>query len=840
MGATQTAFLLSGVTSLALGLVFLYLWWLVLPRRYVLLLAFARLLTVPDAAVGLFVFTHPHDPALALVAATLSAVSAMCGIVGLLELLGRHLRLWPFAGLTTVLIVWGALGPQVTGVFWLQWLPDPAIRGGFALWIAWLLFRGPRLPGRLPLAVLLMLQGLHSFDFPFLGNKAWGLTLGLGLAQFFNLSISGFLFITLLDEARRIARRADAALSKSEEKFAIAFRANPIPTLITRLDDGLLVDVNDAFYAATGYVREDVIGRTTKEVLWPEPARRAKMVAQLRADGRVKDLELKMRTKAGPALDVLASLEVIELDGVLHTLGAVVDVTAQKLALDALRDSEERFRRLVQDLSVGVAVVDGTGRVLLCNRAGREMLGVTEAQVLAEGFWQREILPLKDDGTPYAEDERPIKSAIRTGRPVRNMVLAFHRVGTGERAWALFNADPQVDAEGRVRNVIVTFSDITERRKAEDEQRRLQDAVMASAVDWTLTFDAVESPILILDGDSRVRRLNAAARALAGLDTYQQGIGRPIAALGTGEPWRGLGAIAADVHRSGTPATLQVREPDTRRSWYLTAGAFTVSGEQDRIIAIARDVTDLVRLQESLRRTETMSALGSLVAGVAHEVRNPLFAISATVDAFEARFGAQEAYARYTKTLRQEVSRLSMLMHDLLDYGKPPTLDLVEVALGPVLTRAAAACAALAETGGVTVTTAVPDGLPAVRLDPSRMQQVFHNLIANAVQHSPRGGTVSVTASAGRGDAGPYIEVRVEDQGPGFRADDLPHIFEPFFTRRRGGTGLGLSIVQRVVEQHGGEVVARNRPEGGALTAVRLAVTGEGVPTAPEAARAEA
>src|SRR2546430_11003410 len=97
MGATQLSFLLSGVTSLALGLVFLYLWWLVLPRRYVLLLALARLLTVPDAAVGLFVFTHPEDRGLALLAATLSAVSAGCGIAGLLDLLGRKLRLWPFA-----------------------------------------------------------------------------------------------------------------------------------------------------------------------------------------------------------------------------------------------------------------------------------------------------------------------------------------------------------------------------------------------------------------------------------------------------------------------------------------------------------------------------------------------------------------------------------------------------------------------------------------------------------------------------------------------------------------------------------------------------------------------
>jgi signal transduction histidine kinase len=179
-------------------------------------------------------------------------------------------------------------------------------------------------------------------------------------------------------------------------------------------------------------------------------------------------------------------------------------------------------------------------------------------------------------------------------------------------------------------------------------------------------------------------------------------------------------------------------------------------------------------------------------------------------------------------------------MRDLLDYGKPPTLDLAETAVGPVIRRAVAACAGLTEAAGVTVTADVPERLPLVRVDASRMQQVFHNLIANAVQHSPKGATVHVRARAARGESGSYLEVQVEDHGPGFRDEDLPHIFEPFFTRRRGGTGLGLSIVQRIVEQHNGEVTARNRPEGGALTAVRLAVAGDPVLEAPETARAEA
>ena len=112
-------------------------------------------------------------------------------------------------------------------------------------------------------------------------------------------------------------------------------------------------------------------------------------------------------------------------------------------------------------------------------------------------------------------------------------------------------------------------------------------------------------------------------------------------------------------------------------------------------------------------------------------------------------------------------------------------------------------------------------GLPRLVLDRKRMIQVFQNLLANAIQHSPGGGRVVFRAEPAAGDPAGLLFV-VEDAGPGFPPDALDHIFEPFFTRRRGGTGLGLSIVQRIVDQHQGEIVAANRPEGGAVVTVRL------------------
>lgn len=108
----------------------------------------------------------------------------------------------------------------------------------------------------------------------------------------------------------------------------------------------------------------------------------------------------------------------------------------------------------------------------------------------------------------------------------------------------------------------------------------------------------------------------------------------------------------------------------------------------------------------------------------------------------------------------------------------------------------------------------------------NRLLQVFVNLIENAAQHSPGGSTVHIDAQEIEAEGSRWIDCTVRDAGSGIRAEDLGKMFEPFFTRRRGGTGLGLSIVQRVVEEHGGRVLAENHPEGGALMTVRLPLDG--------------
>jgi len=231
-------------------------------------------------------------------------------------------------------------------------------------------------------------------------------------------------------------------------------------------------------------------------------------------------------------------------------------------------------------------------------------------------------------------------------------------------------------------------------------------------------------------------------------------------------------------------------------------------------------------LHEALRRQETLSRIGELVAAVAHEVRNPLFAISSTLDAMRARLGEVPEAHRYFPVLGAQVERLTALMRDLLDYGKPAALaleptaaeELVAVAVEQVRPAAAERSVALPPLEG-------PPDLPRLLADRQRTVQVLQNLLLNAVQHSPGSQAVEVRLARATLGERPAVTIEVLDRGPGFADGEATLIFEPFYSRRAGGTGMGLALAHRLVHDHGGTITATNREGGGASLCVVLPAT---------------
>jgi PAS domain S-box-containing protein len=308
--------------------------------------------------------------------------------------------------------------------------------------------------------------------------------------------------------------------------------------------------------------------------------------------------------------------------------------------------------------------------------------------------------------------------------------------------------------------------DVTERVQAEARQRELEAELRQSADQWRQTFDALDLGIVLTDANGRIVRLNRGALDLAQGPGFAEAVGRRLDELSEREPWR----TALDLHRQvgerQASVVAEAREGSNGRSFYLLGSPWSrgEGGGLWRVLTF-RDVTQFTAMQEQLRRARTMEVMGSLVAGVAHEVRNPLFSITATLDALEGELGQKPEFAEYATLLRSQVGRLTQLMRDLLDYGKPSVLHRGPARLRDVVRRAIRSCAALCRDRQVQVEADVPEDLPVIEVDGVGVEQALQNLVANAVQHSPRGSAVHVKGSLDATGEKPRIRCTVDDEG---------------------------------------------------------------------------
>lgn len=374
--------------------------------------------------------------------------------------------------------------------------------------------------------------------------------------------------------------------------------------------------------------------------------------------------------------------------------------------------------------------------------------------------------------------------------------------------------------------VIATLRDeIEERERAQDLLRQSEERALA-------IVDAAVDGVIIADEYGFLESINPAGERIFGWRESELS-GRNLALL-MPEPYASEHEGYLHRYRTtgerrilGSPRELAGRRRDGSVFPLELAISEMHIGRRRLFRATVRDLTEqkraeehVARLQAEVRRNEVMALIGSLVAGFAHEARNPLFGISAVLDALAVRFGDASEYAEHFAMMRRDVQRLKELMQDLLEFGRPAT-ELSVGTIGPVLAEAVAECAALAQQRAIAISTPCGADEAWVAMN-TRLVRAFQNLLQNALQFAPEGSAVTMQSALVIADERPWVECTIRDHGPGIGADDLPRLFEPFFSRRRGGTGLGLAIVHRIVEEHRGAITAANHPDGGALFAVRL------------------
>ena len=335
-----------------------------------------------------------------------------------------------------------------------------------------------------------------------------------------------------------------------------------------------------------------------------------------------------------------------------------------------------------------------------------------------------------------------------------------------------------------------------------------------SKISWEQILAGLEDGVITVDRDGKVSYFNEAAEMLTELSA-SQAIQKPVIQLFKREHW-----LIEQVKKSQPPRQESTRgEGDFVTRWgHKVPVSLTVSPLRDRhgnflgSILVLRDLKHRKELEEDLKRADRLAMVGTLAAGLAHEIRNPLGGIKGAAQLLKRSLDRDSSLLEFANIMIREVDRVDKLIEQLLDLSRPAKLELTPVNIHEVLDDVLLLETQAADELSITLKKRFDPSLPPIRGDRAQLTQVFLNLVKNALQAMSGGGPLTVTTRVetdfhirGQGsDRSRLIWVDIEDEGVGIKEEDLPNIFSPFFTTKNTGTGLGLAVCYRIVKEHGG------------------------------------
>ncbi len=300
-------------------------------------------------------------------------------------------------------------------------------------------------------------------------------------------------------------KETEAALRSSEERFYKAFHASPAAKSIVTAAQRRFIDVNDRFLALLGYTRDEIVGRTADEVgIWVHPADRERLTEELNKNGFARDIETRLRTRDGSIREVLGSAVIVHVGGELCVLSLLYDITERKRSEEALRESERRYRELIEALGVAVYMTDAEGRITLFNDAAVDVWG--RRPELGLDRWCGSWRLYHPDGTPLPHDECPMALTLKQGSPVRGVEIMAERPD-GSRRLLLPYPSPLRDASGELIGGVNVVVDITERKQAEEALREREAklaAILNTAADGIIAIDQAGTIQSFNDAASRI------------------------------------------------------------------------------------------------------------------------------------------------------------------------------------------------------------------------------------------------------------------------------------------------------------------------------------------------
>ncbi len=625
--------------------------------------------------------------------------------------------------------------------------------------------------------------------------------------------------ITDITERIRTAR----ALRESEKLYRNIIEK--IQDVFYRFDNnGILIMINPAGARMFHYDSvEDMLG-LPMEAFWNDPRDLYRMIDELKDRDRINDYEAFLKRKDGTTLYVsITTHYFLDDDGnIAGREGILRDITERKKAAEALRESEVRYRALFEFSPDGVLVLkdgvymDCNSKTLELMKCGREDIVGKEPHVFSP-----EVQP---DGIPSIDKANEKVRLALSGKPQffewRNRM--FDGSGFLDAEVNLSRFDVNNEA-----HILVIVRDITERKKTEAEIRRLVTAIEQAAED-----------IFITDAEGVIEYVNPAFESVTG---YSRGdaLGKTPAFLTSGLHDREFYRNLWETIRSGkvwTGTIVNRRKDGTFIHEESTVGPLVdSSGAITGYIALNRDVTRQVQLESQLHQSQKMEVIGQLAGGIAHDFNNILSAIIGYSNLVQIKLLPDDPVRKYVDQIVASSGKAAILTQSLLAFSRKQIIDPKPLDVNGAIMGTKKLLSRLITEDIVLRTDLCPDPL-VVMADLVQLDQVLMNLVANARDAMPTGGTLTIRTRRANGNEGEMGDrlacISVSDTGVGMDVRTKEKVFEPFFTTKESGkgTGLGLAIVYGIVQQHNGTISVASELGRGTTFEVLLPI----VETVPE------
>jgi PAS domain S-box-containing protein len=659
---------------------------------------------------------------------------------------------------------------------------------------------------------------------------------------------------SVMDTTER--RSVEVALQQSEERFRLLWHRSPLPKWVLDPESLAFLDVNQTAIDLYGYSRDEFLSMTVRDLHPAEdlPALEAALSAPL--GGGLHKAELRHRTRDGSVIDVAITVQEIEYGERRAVIVAAMDTTAARRAEHQRKEREALYRTLARHFPDGaVFLFDREFRFRVAEGAGLAPAGLSREQL--EGNRIDEVFP----ADVWARIEIPCRAALE-GVPV-TWEMEFHG-----RTY-LMHTVPVRDGAGEVFAGMATAQDISAQKREQDRQHFLADAgaLLTSSTDYDERLASLARLCVpgladfcmvdLVDADASSRRVEVEhgdpdrqdlVRALRPFPLRLERLQRD-----TGTPHPDRPVLLSAV----TPAMLEEIADDARHLQILrqldptsliavpliargrTLGGITVARSRGApcysradlglVEALARQAALCLENAWLFRQAQAAArAREEVLATVSHDLRNPIQAILLRLDILLNAVPPSDRTERERNLLlaiQQSAEHMIRLVHDLLDITR------IEAGRLPARPRSEAAAPLVAETitmlepqaaeAEVRIVSRVPDALPRLAADRQRVVQVLSNLIGNAIQAAPRGGTVAVAADPVGGD----VRFQVTDTGRGIAEEHLPHVFDRFWQgghEAGRGAGLGLAIARGIVAAHGGRIWVESERGSGSTFAFTI------------------